>query len=368
MPVYQRKDTESKRFFYKFQIDKVTYKKNVPTARTRRQAEEAERKARDDVHEGRYATQRPTLFSAFVKDSYQPWAEAHNKRHKLDATAAKLFIQHSGDLMLSQISQYTFERFKLLLLRTQTNRNRTYNPTTVNLYLHRIARMLSLAVEWGFLSKTPVGNLEMAPVLLSKPRFLQKAEQAALLESLAREPSFMLAICRAALLTGFRLIELINLRRQDVNPSLGLIFVRDPKWRNDPRKFEGNPLSRDASELFSALISEGSIDRVFQYQGKPLTRDMVMKGFRSAADRAGLPDLTFHKLRHTFGTRLGEQNFNQKQIARLMGHASTRYTDQYVHSSDLGLRAAVEAVAAESRALSTQIVPEKEVVKAANVA
>lgn len=368
MPVYRRKDTKSRRYFYKFEIDRIVYKKNIPTARTIRQAEEAERQARDDIHAGRYATQRPILFSVFVKDNYRPWAETHNKRHKLDMTAAKLFEQYSGDMLLGQISQFTFERFKLLLLRTETNRKRFYSPSTVNLYLNRIARMMSLAVEWGFIAKNPVGKLERVPVEARRPRFLQKHEEPELMASLAREPSFMLAICQAALLTGFRLIDLINLRRQDVDFTRGVVHVRDPKWKNDPRKFEGNPLSQDVGRLFETLIHESPIDHVFQYEGKPLTRNLVEMGFRSAADRAGYPDLTFHKLRHTFGTRLGERNFNQKQIARLMGHANTRYTDQYVHSTYSGLLAAVEAVAEESRTVSTQIVPENVLAKAANVA
>jgi hypothetical protein len=44
MAVYRRSDTKSKCWFYKFEIDGTVYKSAIPTARTRRQAEEAERR------------------------------------------------------------------------------------------------------------------------------------------------------------------------------------------------------------------------------------------------------------------------------------------------------------------------------------
>jgi hypothetical protein len=66
MPVYRRKDTKSHRYYYKFSLDGETYKKNIPTARTRRQAEQAGMRAREEIHAGIDGTRRTMLLADFV--------------------------------------------------------------------------------------------------------------------------------------------------------------------------------------------------------------------------------------------------------------------------------------------------------------
>ena len=38
--------------------------------------------------------------------------------------------------------------------------------------------------------------------------------------------------------------------------------------------------------------------------GKPLDRSKLVRPFKQAIDRAGVHRITFHELRHTFGTRM----------------------------------------------------------------
>ena len=71
MAVYRRKWKDKKTgkirlgsYYFKFELDGVTYKETVKTARTKKQAEDAERRARQDVHEGVHGGKgRKMLFS-----------------------------------------------------------------------------------------------------------------------------------------------------------------------------------------------------------------------------------------------------------------------------------------------------------------
>ena len=45
------------------------------------------------------------------------------------------------------------------------------------------------------------------------------------------------------------------------------------------------------------------------------------------------PTPTFHDLRHTFGTQLAAAGTPSKEIAVLMGHATTKTTNLYIHSA-----------------------------------
>ena len=56
---------------------------------------------------------------------------------------------------------------------------------------------------------------------------------------------------------------------------------------------------------------------------------------------AGINNLTFHDLRHTFGTRLADAGVDIVKIAELMGHACLQTTKRYTHATDEGKRAAV---------------------------
>ena len=75
---------------------------------------------------------------------------------------------------------------------------------------------------------------------------------------------------------------------------------------------------------------------------KPYTD--LKKAFGTACRIAGIRDLHWHDLRHTFGTRLAEAGCSEATIAALMGHSDPQTTRRYTHATDRAKRAAVEPV------------------------
>lgn len=67
----------------------------------------------------------------------------------------------------------------------------------------------------------------------------------------------------------------------------------------------------------------------------------IKEAFAYACRKSELKDFTFHDLRHTFGTRLAEQNVDVVRIKELMGHKSIETTMRYMHATDCGKREAV---------------------------
>jgi integrase len=67
---------------------------------------------------------------------------------------------------------------------------------------------------------------------------------------------------------------------------------------------------------------------VFTYEGKPI-KAMCCTGWRSARERAGLPDLHVHDLKHAFGQRLRDAGVSFEDKQDLLGHKSNRITDHY---------------------------------------
>lgn len=345
MSVYRRKDTKSKKYYYKFQIRGVTFKRNIPTARTLRQAEEAERKARDDVHNGIYGGHTDMLFSDFVKKHYLPWAEQHHKNQVSDKTMTNLLCEHFKGFTLGRISRFAVDGFKLKLARTESKYGTLYKPNSVNLALAYLSMILNLAVEYKKIRENPVSKVKRLPVEEKRPRHLSYEEEVRLLS--VCDPPWLESLVQMAIWTGFRRGELLGLQRQHVDFSRNLIFVPFAKWKRDKRKTEGNPMSRAVRELAMQLCEQS--DYLFAIKDKRLSRSHVDKIYRRACSKAVIRGLNFHALRHTFGTRLGEQDVNLKKIARLMGHATTKHTEIYVHTTDEGLMRAMEIAASQSQ-------------------
>lgn len=351
MAIYRRNDTKSKRWFYKFEIDGVIYKSSIPTARTRRQAEEAERQARDDVHAGRYnARRRSMTFAKFVDEHYLPWAKLHRRDYEGRLMAVNALRPYFDHLTLDRISQITVERFKLEHAKALTRQDRQFKPGTVNQRLNVLSAILSRAVALRFIRDNPCSGVERLPVEEEEARTLSYEEEERLTEKLLEGPRWIHDVTRIALGTGFRITEVLSLTKDSVDFGRGLLFVSNPKWKNDPRRTLGVPMSAEVREILLRLDRESPSRDLFVHHGtgRRPSRGSFYNQLRAACESVGIFGVHPHSLRHTFGTRLGEADVNVKKIQRLMGHADIKMTLRYVHPGEEGLRAAVELAAGKS--------------------
>ncbi len=68
---------------------------------------------------------------------------------------------------------------------------------------------------------------------------------------------------------------------------------------------------------------------VFTFRGKMMRT--VQTGFTKARDRAGLQDVRFHDLRHTFASRLVQGGVPLYDVMELMGYKSLEMVQRYTH-------------------------------------
>ena len=78
---------------------------------------------------------------------------------------------------------------------------------------------------------------------------------------------------------------------------------------------------------------------VFIYKGKPLRS--IRTAFKNACDRAGIKNLRFHDLRHTFVTRLVLAGVDLATVSKLLGHSTIQMTMRYSHPTPEALKSAV---------------------------
>lgn len=141
--------------------------------------------------------------------------------------------------------------------------------------------------------------------------------------------------------TGMRKGEIFNLKWENVDFDNRHISIKESKSGRE-RKI---PINSILYGLLYALHSQnGHNEFVFvnPKTRKPFTD--VKKSFDTACTDAGIEDLRFHDLRHTFATRLVRRGVDLVIIKELMGHSSIVTTQRYLHSqADVKLQA-VEAL------------------------
>lgn len=120
-----------------------------------------------------------------------------------------------------------------------------------------------------------------------------------------------------ALNTGMWRGEILRLKKSAVvlGDLGGFISLKDTK-SGDNRKV---PLTKELTEFFKQVIKGdwGSEYIFFNNKGKPFSD--ISQSWEEACRRAGIEDLRFHDLRHTFCTRMAHEGVSPFDIMAIVG-------------------------------------------------
>lgn len=165
-----------------------------------------------------------------------------------------------------------------------------------------------------------------------RDRVLSVAEQKALLAAVkADENPTHLLIVRLALETGMRMGEILKLRKFDVDLDRHHILL--PKARTKGRKARLVPVTTDLCAALSAHWKQEKKQSDFALPNPKTGRPFydVAPWFQNAVRKAGLDDVHFHDLRHTFVTGWLANGGRERVLQEVLGHRSERMTKRYTH-------------------------------------
>lgn len=135
----------------------------------------------------------------------------------------------------------------------------------------------------------------------------------------------------AALLTGARYGELCRLRVRDFDAKAASIYVEISK-SGKPRSIA---LTDEGVAHFTRLAQgRASGDHLLvREDGNPWKHTDQTRPMKAACEAAKItPAISFHILRHTYGSRLAMRGAPMAVIAKQLGHADTRMTEKhYAH-------------------------------------
>jgi integrase len=220
------------------------------------------------------------------------------------------------------------------------------SPRSIQKLLTLLHGVLRRAKRLGWITLNPAADAERVSVRHSGEFNVLTPVQVAAVARAAETVQDGAAFAVAAF-TGMRLGELIALRWRDVDFAKRVVHVRGSYTlgQQGPPKsghVRSVPLIDQAMEPLDLLsrraLFTGPDDLVFAgVLGRHLDGSALRKRFYAALSRAGLRALrakpepiTFHDLRHTFGT-LAVQAFPLSDVRAYMGHSDIQTTMIYVH-------------------------------------
>lgn len=207
----------------------------------------------------------------------------------------------------------------------------------VNRELMALSRILTLAMNDGFILENPFRRVRSLRVDNGRICYLSADEEKRLLAALEGQQHTQ-RIVILALNTGMRRGEIFNLKWDDVDFAREAINVRQTKTGKD----RVIPMNDRVREMLEMIRQESVSEYVFTSPktGGRLTH--VNRSFKSACKAVGLTDFRFHDLRHSAGTRLADAGVNVVVIAEILGHSSLTMTKRYTHATDAAKREAVQ--------------------------
>lgn len=320
------------------QVRRKGYEPEYRTFRTKADAEAWARDRERLIDQGALAASHRTLrettlgdlMRRYIKEVTPTKKSADSERMRL----TKLLNAPMCDLPLSNLTTAPIAAYR-------DYRAKEAKPGTIARELGLLRTIIEVArKDWGVgLAENVVANVRKLPVKNARDRRLQAGEFERLMEALRRtrnklvRPAIMLAIE-----TGLRRGELLELKWSAIDLTNRTAHIPHTKT-GYARTI---PLTGRAIELLQALPRTGPLVL-------PLSPMALRLAWNRVRERAGMPDLRFHDLRHEAISRFAELGLSTVELAAISGHRDMRMLMRYTHlrPADLARKLATRSWEAE---------------------
>ena len=253
-----------------------------------------------------------------------------------------------GKIPLNQLSSLELQKFYKKLLgsgrvkRLESQKQpKGLSAKTVRNINQVISSALDLAKEQKLISSNPTDSCAL-------PKVEHKEMQTIPAEDLAKflreaRASGVYEMYYIELATGLRRGELLGLKWSDIDFANRVIRVQRQVSRingeiveaplKTKNSYRNISISDDTAEVLKAQKEKVNSEYVFPSpNGGPISPDSVNHMLHRVLERAGLPKVRFHDLRHTFATIALQNGVDIKTVSGMLGHYSAGFTlDTYAH-------------------------------------
>ena len=310
------------------------------------------------------------LTSLTVKEYLEAWLAS---KHALKPTTMVLYtefttnylVPHLGQVRLLELRAHHLDRMYASI--TVGMRGRPLSPSTIR-RIHGVLRSaLNTGVKRRLIPYNPAEHIELAPENHKRAKPWTPEQCQTFLQHIAEDR--LANLYQLILVTGMRRGEAIGLRWQDVDLDSAFLsvsqqitdvngrsMVSTPKTRRGTRDI---PIDDDTVAILHRQRETQNLERIAwgpawneaglvftREDGSPLRPEYATRHFQALAEKAGLPVIRLHDLRHTNASLALDAGVSLKVVSERLGHSQIAITaDLYTHVN-LGLgKAAAEQIA-----------------------
>ncbi len=322
--------------------------------RTRKAAEDALSIALTAMNDGTYITPDPQTVAEWIDRwlvAMAPKVRSSTLRdYRMGLTRVK---DRLGQKRLQDLRPLDVEELYAALLESGHRFGGGLSPKSVRNVHIALRRSLADAERYGLVPRNVAALVK--PPSVTRPEFATWTADEVRTFLAAVVDDRLATLYRCLIATGMRRGEALGLRWSSVDLAVGrlviersLVVVNDvvewsaPKTARSRRSVSLDHETaaslrahrkRQLEERVAAGDAWQDQDLVFSDElGSPLHPDRFTRRFRSAAQRAGVPPIRLHDLRHTWATLALTAGVHPKVVSERLGHATTSITlDIYSH-------------------------------------
>ncbi|WP_018130970.1 site-specific integrase [Effusibacillus pohliae] len=318
---------------------------------TKKEAEKFLAAKVQEVHAGLYTEPSKDTFAAFL----DKWLDDKKSRVRLRTyeiyeRTIRLHVKpHLGHIELGKLKPQHLREFYAKL--------QSGDKPLSNRYVSQIHTMihdaLETAVSWEYLPRN-VADMVKAPKPEQKKFSVWTLEEVQRFLEVARHDRFYIAYL-LAITTGMRQGEILALRWSDIDLPNGRLFVQRTTTQvrgtiefGDPKSDSGKRMIALPHEVIGDLLKHkkdqdrekelmGDAYRdqdlvVARKNGDVVAQSLLREHFTKLIQKADLPYIRFHDLRHTHASLLLQQGVHPKIVSERLGHSKISITlDTYSH-------------------------------------
>ena len=286
----------------------------------------------------------PMTFADFFINRYLPHAKQHKRTWDKDLQYFNLRLNaRFGALPMNKIIRSEIQAFHNQL------KQEGLAAATCNHYVKLIKHCFNLAIDWGLAESNPAVRVQFFHEDNLIERYLNEEELARLMKVLNTDDNRMIcSILKYLISTGARLNEALQAKWEHVDVEKRL--WRIPAQNSKSKKVRAVPLNDSALAVLNALMTAENHEYLFINRLTGLPYTCINKVWERIKNKAGLPELRIHDLRHQFASFLVNNGRSLYEVQQILGHSTPNVTQRYAHLSTQSLQAAANAASLQLQA------------------
>lgn len=331
-PAYAR----ARWWVYKRLKGQPTLHQGLPEARTREEAELAERQLIKALFDKTYGiSDTTTTFEDFVESKYRNYVEQNNVNKGAKDLYIRLLLGQLKDRPLHSITPQDCRDCRSKF-QTRSNKRKkgALSPSSINRIMSTASKIFSLACEEGILDRNPMQYVKALPEPPPRKRLLTTQQKEKLWHELEKDRLIYRLVVLAVNLP-LRRGQLLALSKDVIDFELERVYVIRSKGR-PPRLV---PINATVASTLRSMISDNELPFPLKDFRRRWHAILIEAGINKIGGTRE-ENYHFHDLRSYFASELIRRNTNPLVVQNLFAHSDMSITNIYAETdADLMLEA-----------------------------